>query len=127
MIQFISLSGSRAYHVPVPLNTSCVYGLFVSAIRSFQVMSLNAENDVILRTADQYELWKCRIHALCWSKTNVSIFEVSSADCLERKEKGKGAKDKDKDYDWIGKCWMLISRSLHNTFRQSGACAGRQY
>ena len=84
-------------------------------------MSLSADNDVILRTADQYELWKCRIHATCWAKTKISIFEVKAEECLlERKDKDKdkdkdksGKKDKEQD-DWVGKCWMLISRSLHN-------------
>ena len=50
---------------------------------------------------------------MCWAKTNVSIFDVKAEECvLERKDKNK--KDKDKEDDWVGRCWMLISKSLHN-------------
>lgn len=78
-------------------------------------MSLKEENDVVLRTADQYELWKCRIHATCWAKTQVSIFQVTMNEFTNEIKRDKNKKDKDKEpSDWVGKCWMLITRSLHN-------------
>jgi hypothetical protein len=36
---------------------------------------------VILRTADQYHLWKARISTACWSATRANVFDVSDEDC----------------------------------------------
>ena len=82
-------------------------------------MSLTAQDrcPVVLKTADQYPVWKARIGDSCWAACHKDIWTVSNTDCaVAIKEfaeaKGDGRK-KQKD-DWVGRCWLLITASLHD-------------
>ena len=36
---------------------------------------------IVLRTADQYPMWKARVGDLCWSATGKDIFGVTDEQC----------------------------------------------
>jgi uncharacterized protein with PIN domain len=87
-------------------------------------MSLNAVSAsavvkcaVILKTADQYEIWKSRVADACWSTTGLNVFEVTDEECksavsaLEGDAKTKADKPA---AEWVGKCWTIITSSLHD-------------
>jgi transposase InsO family protein len=70
---------------------------------------------MVLKTADQYDVWKSRVADACYSATNVNVFTVSDDECkaaiqvLEEKvEKAEKARN------WVGKCWSIITTSLHD-------------
>ena len=79
-------------------------------------MSLTAYKDdaivafpkVLLRTADQYNLWKERVSACCWVTTRLDVFTLTDDECdaytLEQEEK-KGERDR---LDKVGKCYLTI-------------------
>lgn len=86
-------------------------------------MSLNANTSaaaddtrvrVILRTADQYHLWRARVNASCWAATRLQVFTITDKECISLL--GKFAEDEKADsrHDVIGKCWTLITTSLHD-------------
>jgi hypothetical protein len=68
---------------------------------------------LVLKTADQYELWKARIEAVCWTYCHTNIFEVTNKaayDALESKDS--------KEIEWVGKCWLTIVGSLDSDLFQ---------
>ena len=89
-------------------------------------MSLNAADPavvapagrctVILRTADQYDIWKNRVADVCWAATCQDVFTISDEECkaaiavLESKESA----EKRKPHEWLGKCWTILTSSLHD-------------
>ena len=93
-------------------------------------MSLTSATDssakIILRTADQYHLWKARVHAACWAATRLRVFDLKDQDCIALmdnfKPKGKGGDESkigekaDGPYsrDVIGKAWSIVTQSLHD-------------
>ena len=80
-------------------------------------MSLNADSadvkrvKILLRSADQFLLWKARCAAACWSVAKQNIFEATDDDCDTATEECK--KDP-KLPDWVGKCWLIITLALHD-------------
>ena len=66
---------------------------------------------VILRTADQYRLWKARVSTACWSATRADVFAVSDEDC-DKSMKAYVAGDA--KADWVGRCWSIITNALHD-------------
>jgi hypothetical protein len=81
---------------------------------------------VVLKTADQYDMWKARVTDACWAACHRNVFDLSDNDCktglalydeaAERKAKSKKG---DTDLvvgppDWVGKCWIIITQSLHD-------------
>jgi histone deacetylase 1/2 len=65
---------------------------------------------VILRTADQYHLWRARVNGYCWAATRINIFTITDDECndlLSHELKNEQA-------DTIGRCWTLICNSLHD-------------
>ena len=78
-----------------------------------------------LRTADQYHLWKARTHAACWAATRLDVFSIADDDCKQLNQnflsavEDKPSKDgksaaRDSRIDPIGKCWTIITSSLHD-------------
>ena len=67
---------------------------------------------VILRTADQYDIWRNRVGDACWAATCKDVFSITDEQCkvaiqeLEQKT--------DKKSEWVGKCWTIITSSLHD-------------
>jgi hypothetical protein len=66
---------------------------------------------VILRTADQYHLWKARISTACWSATRANVFEVSDNDCDKGLKVFAAGETKS---DWVGRCWSIVTNALHD-------------
>jgi hypothetical protein len=81
---------------------------------------------VILKTADQYDLWKARIADMCWAATGKDLFKLADDECEAALEALEGdddvedaaaaaaaAKAKAKA-QWVHKCWTLVTCSLHD-------------
>jgi hypothetical protein len=68
---------------------------------------------IILRTADQYHLWRARVNASCWAATRVQVFTITDDECNKFMHKYADEKA-DTRQDIIGKCWTLITTSLHD-------------
>jgi hypothetical protein len=62
-------------------------------------MSLKSEVKVLLKSADQFSLWKARVGAAIWAATNKDVFAV-------------GEDEKDPENKWMGKAWMILTSSL---------------
>src|SRR5437868_6886461 len=95
---------------------------------------------ITLKTADQYDVWQARVADVCWAATHRSVFEVTDDECkhaveayLDAAEKRSRAKKGDDTpavpQDWVGKCWLIITTSLHDdvyrklSFTRRGAIA----
>ena len=66
---------------------------------------------LLLRSADQYSLWKARASAACWSITQRDVFAVTDEQC------GFGALEEGQERkipEWVGKAWMALIGSLHD-------------
>ena len=89
----------------------------------FQVMSLTADYAsgaahkcaVILKTVDQYDMWKARVTDACWSATLMNVFDVTDEDCKAAiSELEKKVPDNKHKFEWVGKCWTILTSSLHD-------------
>jgi len=70
---------------------------------------------VILKTADQYDLWKARIADACWAATGLDLFTVDDDDCdTALMGLAGGDAEERKQYDWLNKMWLLVTGSLHD-------------
>jgi hypothetical protein len=70
---------------------------------------------VILKTADQYDIWKARVSDVCWSATLKDVFSITDDDCKAAIAKLELPEQKEKYlYDWVGKCWTILTSSLHD-------------
>ncbi len=79
-------------------------------------MSLTAESSMrcpVLHTADQYATWKQRVTTACWAASHRDIFELKDEECAAALHEYKNQK-KEKVDDWVAKCWMIITTSLHD-------------
>ena len=88
-----------------------------------------AKCSIVLKTADQYDLWKARVSDACWAATHKNLFDVSDEDCkatlaafedaAERKAKAKKPDEVVQGpQDWVAKCWMIVTGSLHDVYRK---------
>ena len=94
------------------------------SLTSSQTADAAAKCSVILRTADQYSVWKCRVADSCWAATHRDIFSITDGDCktgmeayenaLDARAKAKKAEAVVGPDDWVGKCWLIITTSLDN-------------
>ena len=66
---------------------------------------------VILRTADQYSLWKVRVSAACWSATRIHIFNTTDTECDAASDAFAAG---DLKLDWVGRCWLIITSAIHD-------------
>ena len=70
---------------------------------------------MILKTADQHDLWKLRVADACWAATGKDVFSVDDDDCdtailcLESPDA-----EERKLYEWLNKCWLIVRNSLHD-------------
>jgi hypothetical protein len=79
---------------------------------------------VLLRTADQYMVWKSRVADACWAATHKDVFALDDGDCKrgidafikaqEDRAKVPKAEAPEGPIDWVGKCWLIITSSLHD-------------
>lgn len=69
---------------------------------------------VVLRTCDQYTLWKARITSTCWAATRKDVFEVTDQECKEASNLFITGGNNAPRIDWVGKCWYLICASIHD-------------
>ena len=68
---------------------------------------------VILKTADQYDIWKARVSDACWSATLKDVFAVTDDECKAAIAKMELPEVKERSLnDW--KCWTIVSASLHD-------------
>ena len=79
-------------------------------------MSLNdsdasAKVKIVLKNPEQYQLWKARVTAACWAATRQNIFEVKDETCVQALAAFEHGELKN---DWVGKCWLIITSSLHD-------------
>ncbi len=59
---------------------------------------------VILRTADQYDIWRARVADACWSATCKDVFTISDEECKLAIQTLEAKSDKgDKSSEWVGK------------------------
>lgn len=81
-------------------------------------MSLTLKDDavtlpkVVLRTADQYTLWKERVAACCWAATRLDVFTLTDAQCEEMAGESDEKKSDKERQDKIGKCFIIITSLL---------------
>ena len=67
----------------------------------------------MLKTADQYQAWRTRVSNKCWAQTGKDITLVTDDVC----EKAMKAALENKEFEqlnWVGKCWLAITGSLHD-------------
>ncbi len=67
----------------------------------------------VLKTADQYHAWCTRVTDKCWALTGKDITLLSDDLC----QKAMTAALESPNYDqanWVGKCWITITGSLHD-------------
>lgn len=70
---------------------------------------------LILRSADQYHLWKARVADACYAAVYKDVFAITDNDCraaiqeLEEKQGSDRAK-----FEWVGKIWSILTSSLHD-------------
>ena len=72
---------------------------------------------VILKTADQYDIWKSRVTDACWCATAKNVFNLSDDECkhaIELLEHPDTKPEHKAAADWVGKCWTIITTSLHD-------------
>ena len=80
-------------------------------------MSLNADDSrltavkTLLRSTDQFQLWKARVTAACWSSARRDIFTVTDDQCIEAINAAEKGEQKN---DWVGKSWLILINSLHD-------------
>lgn len=96
-------------------------------------MSLNADSatedaasthkpKIILKTGEQYYLWKERVSTVCWTLTRLDVFALTDANCEELikiYDERKSEKDKAKQdlplaarVDVVGKSWDILTSYL---------------
>ena len=70
---------------------------------------------MILKTADQHDLWKLRVADACWAATGKDVFSVDDDDC-DTAILGLESPDAEerKLYEWLNKCWLIVRNSLHD-------------
>ena len=70
---------------------------------------------VVLKTADQYDIWKARVSDACWSTTLKDVFTITDEECKHAISKLEEKEPKDKHvHEWVGKCWTIVTASLHD-------------
>jgi hypothetical protein len=70
---------------------------------------------VLLKTADQYDIWKARVSDACWCATLKDVFTVSDEECKASIAALEAKDQKDKHlHEWVGKCWTVVTASLHD-------------
>jgi hypothetical protein len=94
------------------------------SLTSAMTESSTLKCSVLLRTADQYPIWKSRVTDACWAATHKDVFAITDEDCkiavgdFEAAATAKMAKKKGEapvgPPDWVGKCWMIITSALHD-------------
>ena len=70
---------------------------------------------IVLRTADQYPMWKARVGDVCWSATGRDVFAVTDDECkaVIKVVEDPAAERKAKD-EWLTKCWNIVTNSIHD-------------
>jgi hypothetical protein len=71
---------------------------------------------IILKTGEQYNLWKERVSTTCWALTHVDVFTLTDEQCAKLiaiAEEPKQAEGKSYvQIDIVGKCWTVLTSHL---------------
>jgi hypothetical protein len=67
----------------------------------------------MLRTADQYQAWRTRVANKCWALTGKDITLVQDDLCQKAMTAALESPTFDK-LNWVGRCWLTITGSLHD-------------
>ena len=73
---------------------------------------------IILKTGEQYNIWKARISSACWALTRADVFSLTDEQCVQMMEARDAAEGKDvrggfaPDIYIIGKCWSVLTSHL---------------
>ena len=62
---------------------------------------------------DQYDIWKARVTDACWSATLMNVFDVTDEKSAISELEKKVPDNKHK-FEWVGKCWTILTSSLHD-------------
>ena len=77
-----------------------------------------SKSRIQLRTTDQYSLWLARTSTACWSATGIDTCHLKNADYVKASAAYKQSRTTDYKgdilTDWVGKCWSIITLSLHD-------------
>jgi len=65
--------------------------------------------NLCLRTVDQYDMWKLRVHNICYGSTRIKVFEIDDAKCDEIMGENDNVGN-----DNVSKCWTIITESIHD-------------
>jgi hypothetical protein len=69
----------------------------------------------MLKTADQYDVWRSRVADACWAATAKDVFMLADDECTRAQQALEEAKAETKgSCEWLGKCWFIITSSLHD-------------
>jgi hypothetical protein len=89
-------------------------------------MTAETSAKILLKTADQYLVWKSRVSDACWAATHRDPFAVDDPDCkrgvdayiASQEARAKAAKNEAPEgpQDWVGKCWLIITTLLHDLY-----------
>ena len=90
-------------------------------------MSLNAfdaaaANVPALKTVDQFLAWRTRVLNKCWATTGRDVSLLSDEVCIKAVMAENDQKESDKSH-WVGKCWLIITGSLHDDLLMKVAAA----
>ena len=77
-------------------------------------MSASESAKIVLKSADQYHLWKARIHAACWAATRLAVFDITDEECARLSKTFDESKAENKSRDVVGMAWTIITQSLHD-------------
>jgi hypothetical protein len=71
---------------------------------------------LMLKSGEQYALWKERMSNLCWASTRLDAFALTDLECDKLSKAYDDLKDKDiltaQRNDVIGKCWIVLTSNL---------------
>ena len=67
---------------------------------------------VILKTGEQYAVWKERVSILCWSLTKVDVFQLTDLECAHLTRAYQDRKEGDHVIDVVGKCYPILTSYL---------------
>ena len=70
---------------------------------------------LVLKTSDQYDLWRSRVGDTCWAATMKDIWSLNEGEC--ERALGELTHPDQKTphvHAWVGKCWSIITSSLHD-------------
>src|SRR6185437_11172301 len=83
-------------------------------------MSLNAHDSdarqagpkIILKSGDQYQLWRERMATYCWAYTRLDVFSLTDDECVELITAHDEKEDAKPAANPVGICWDVLCKHL---------------